>query len=182
MSAAPNSESRGLGDFARADAPRANPDVHRPSVDHRTHPLEVRQPAPFRYVVSVRDIAAAHRPLAADFTSLRHVRTPSRNPRTGVKFNSTGGSNYQVSAKDCHPIFRPFRAQNMRRAAKRTEKNFVARRNHSRIFTLFAAINDTLIRRRGPVSVLDNCDKPMEPDFEKTETVVRPGLMRRLVV
>jgi len=146
MSAAVRSDSRGLGDFARADATRAHPDVLRSSIDHRTHPLEVGQPAPFRNIVSVGDVAAAHRPLAADFTSLRHVRTPSRIPRTGVEFNSTGGSDYQVSAKDCHPIIPRIRAQNMRRAAKRTEKNFVERRKGLRKITLFAAINDTLIR------------------------------------
>ncbi len=169
MIAATRSEARGLGDFTRADAPRAHPDVLRPSVDHRTHPLEVGQPAPFRYVVSVGDIAAAHRPLAADFTSLRHVRTPSRNPRTRVKLNSTGGPDYQGLAEDCHPILRPIWAQNMHRAAKRTDNFFSERRKGSNKITLFATINDTLIRRYGPDSVLEIREKPTEPDFEKKQ-------------
>jgi hypothetical protein len=100
-----------------------------------------------------------------------------------VELNSTGGPDYQGLAEDCHPILRPIRAQNMRRAAKRTELFFVERRKGSNKITLFATINDTLIRRYGPDSVLEIPEKPTEPDFEKkTETVVRPGLMRRLVV
>ena len=169
MSPSSNSDSRSLGDLARADAPRAHPDVLRPPVDHRTHPLEVGQPTPFRHIVSVGDVAAAHRPLAADFTSLRHVRTPSRIPRTGGEFNSTGGPDYQVSAQDCGSIFRSIRTQNMRQAAKRTHNFFYERRKGSKKITLFATINDTLIRRYGPDSVLSIREKPPEPEFEKNQ-------------
>ena len=148
------SEARGLCDLARADAPGAHPDVLRSAVDHCTHPLEVWQPAPFRYIVSVGDVAAAHRTLAADFTSLRHFRTPSRDPRMGVEFNTTGWSDYQVLDEDCASFFQPYRLRNMRGAAKRTVKYFTERRAGSNLIPLFERKNDTLIRRYGPSSEL----------------------------
>lgn len=149
------SDARSLRDLARANATGADPDVLRSSVDHRTDPLEVWQPASFRHIVSVGDVAAAHRPLAADFTSLRHFRTPSRNPRMGVEFNSTGGSDYQVLDQDCAPIFQRYRAGNTHRAAKRTANYFTERRTGSNIFSFYEIKNDTLIRRYAPGSELE---------------------------
>ena len=151
-----DSDAGSLGDLARADASGADPDVLRSSVDHRTHPLEVWQPASLRHIVSVGDVAAAHRPLAADFTSLRHFRTPSRNPRMGVEFNSTGGPDYQVLDQDCASIFQRYLAGNRRRASKRTVNYFTERRTGSKIFTVYEIKNDTLIRRYGPDSELEN--------------------------
>ena len=140
-----DSDAGGFGDLARADAAGADPDVPRPPIDHRPDTLEVRQPPPLGHIVSMRDIATAHRPLAADFTSLRHVRTPSRNPRTGVEFNSTGGFEYQVLGRDSAPIFPFYRAGITRRAGKSLPKFLNERRIAREIITLFETKNDTLI-------------------------------------
>jgi hypothetical protein len=86
-----------------------------------------------------------------------------------VELNSTGGPDYQGLAEDCHPILRPIWAQNMHRAAKRTDNFFSERRKGSNKITLFATINDTLIRRYGPDSVFEIPEKPTEPDFEKKQ-------------
>jgi hypothetical protein len=143
-------DSRRLCDLARADAAGTYPDVLRPSVDHRTHPLEVGQPAPFRHVVGVGDVAAAHRPLAADFTSLRHIRTPSRDPRRGVKLNSTGVADYQVLPPVYGAVFLPYRDRNTCGDGKRTGKIFTEKKNGSNKITMVATKNDTLIRVHGP--------------------------------
>ena len=81
-----NSDAGGLGDLARTDASGANLDVLRRTVHHRAHALEIGQPPSLGHVVSVRDVAPAHRALAADFTSLRHFRIPPRGPHMGLNF------------------------------------------------------------------------------------------------
>ena len=73
-----------FGDLARADAPRAGLDVLRPAIHHRSHAVEIGQPSPFAHVVGVGDLAACNRPLAADFTSLRHCRYPPQGPHKGL--------------------------------------------------------------------------------------------------
>jgi hypothetical protein len=106
--------------------------------------------------VGVGDVVAAHRPFAADFTSLRHFRTPSRDPRVGVEFNSTGGLDYQVLGEDCALFFPSYRVQNMRRPVKSTIKYFIERETGSKINPFFEIKNDTLIRRYGPGTQLEN--------------------------
>jgi hypothetical protein len=64
-----------------------------------------------------------------------------------VEFNSTGSLDYQGSAGDFTSIYRAYRAENVRRAGKRSTKNFNERRNGWKIITLFETKNDTLIRR-----------------------------------
>ena len=86
MSATKCLDAGGLGDLARADAPGAHLDVLRCAVHHRAHALEIGQPPSLGHVVSVRDVAPAHRALAADFTSLRHFRIPPRGPHMGLNF------------------------------------------------------------------------------------------------
>ena len=90
------SDSRGLGDLSRSDATGARLHVLWLAIDHRTDALEIGQPAPFGHIVGVGDIAPRHRALAADFTSLRHFRSPPQNPHKGVELNSTGGAVLQV--------------------------------------------------------------------------------------
>ena len=79
-------------DLAGADAPGARPDILRLSVHHRADALQVWQPAPFGHVMSVGDITAGHRALAADFTSLRHRRVPPQGPlyRGGIEYHRMG--------------------------------------------------------------------------------------------
>jgi hypothetical protein len=74
----------------------------------------------------------------------------------GVKFNSTGGPDYQVLGPDYSQIFRRYGPGKTRGAAKRTTNYFTERGTGSKIFTLFERINDTLIRRYGPGSELEN--------------------------
>jgi len=73
-----------FGDLARADAPRAGFDVLRPAIHHRSHAVEIGQPSPLAHVVGVGDLAACNRPLAADFTSLRHRPYPPQGPHKGL--------------------------------------------------------------------------------------------------
>lgn len=91
-------DARCLGDPTRANAPGADLDVLRPTVNQGAHALQVRQPAPFGDVVSVGDVAARHRALAADFASLRHVGRPPRGPLTGALLNTTSRSEIQAGS------------------------------------------------------------------------------------
>src|SRR5580698_6871363 len=61
-----------LGDLSTLDAGCAHTQPFRGAVDQRFDRLQVHIPAPARHVVSVRDVIAELRTLAADITNLCH--------------------------------------------------------------------------------------------------------------
>ena len=79
------SNSRRLGDLAGTDTARADLDVLRSAVHHRTNPLKIREPAPFCQIMSVGNIISRHRTFSTDIASLRHVLIllKHQHPATG---------------------------------------------------------------------------------------------------
>src|SRR5216684_5002364 len=77
----PRGLPRGFGDLAGPDA--AGADVHpfHGGADHHADALQVRQPAPARYVVGVADPVSKNGGLAADFAHLCHSIDSSNNVR-----------------------------------------------------------------------------------------------------
>jgi hypothetical protein len=63
---------RGFQHFVTLDTRRAHKHPLRSAVDACAYCLKIRQPSPTRTIVSVTDIVAADRLLAADFTHFRH--------------------------------------------------------------------------------------------------------------
>ena len=146
MSLTRRSNSRGFDDLARTDATGARLDVLGAAVDHRPDALDVRQPAPLAHIVSVRDVAAGHRALAADFASLRHFRNPPRNPRVGVELNSTGGGDYQVCGRESID-FSNYEEQKRAQVCKNRGVFFFCGRNRLSFFSISETKNDTLFGR-----------------------------------
>ena len=167
------SDSRCFGDFAGADAAGAHPHILRPSVDHCPNPLKVGQPAPLTHIVSVGDIVARHRALAADFTSLRHFRTPPRKPHKGVELNSTGGADYQVFEEDYDLNVERYGDVNALGAAKSRQKIFTEREIRWCIFSALALINDTLFRWCGSnIDYVPKRDRRRKVILKKTDSCV----------
>jgi hypothetical protein len=61
-----------LGDLSAFDAGCAHTQPFGGAIDQRLHRLQVHIPAPARHVVSVRNVIAELRTLAADITNLCH--------------------------------------------------------------------------------------------------------------